>query len=114
MLVGFFASGLNRSSAIDRLLPCTNGFRESGFRVLEKSENLLGPKLPACKIEDEDENEGRGRLVRREVRSRIEDPKFNPASWAYPAFCGDQGIAESVNLAIDFCWIGDGASDLFA
>jgi len=36
----------------------------------------------------------------------------NLASWADPAFGGNHGIAESVNLAVDFCWIRDGASDL--
>jgi hypothetical protein len=36
----------------------------------------------------------------------------NLASWADPAFGGNHSIAESVNLAVDFCWIRDGASDL--
>src|SRR5271169_6844734 len=30
---------------IDRLLPCTNDFREPGFRVLEKSGSFLEPKF---------------------------------------------------------------------
>ena len=47
------------------------------------------------------------------VRGKESGPlEFNLASWAYTAFGGDQGIAESMNLAIDFCWIRDGASDL--
>ena len=39
---------------------------------------------------------------------------YSGPSWSHAALGGDQGVAERVNLAINFCWIRDSASDLLA